>query len=80
MSVDGDLRSQGGAASRRDGCLTGPSRVQEEGWRRSVEPYTFDKALEDTLSGKIDLARSRFSQTDSIRETATLLVSKFRKD
>jgi thiol-disulfide isomerase/thioredoxin len=40
------------------------------GYPDVVKGYAFDEALEDTLAGKIDLARSRALQLSTSRETA----------
>jgi thiol-disulfide isomerase/thioredoxin len=40
------------------------------GYPDIVQRYPFDQALEDTLAGKIDLARSRDLQSSTSRETA----------
>jgi thiol-disulfide isomerase/thioredoxin len=41
--------------------------------------YAFDQALEDTLAGKVDLARSRALQMDLTQETAKYWASKSHK-
>jgi thiol-disulfide isomerase/thioredoxin len=40
------------------------------GYPDLVQSYAFDQALDDTLAGKIDLARARALQASTIRETA----------
>jgi thiol-disulfide isomerase/thioredoxin len=49
------------------------------GYPDMAKGYTFDQALEDTLAGKIDLARSRALQIYLSQETAKYWASKSHK-
>jgi thiol-disulfide isomerase/thioredoxin len=73
------VTSTGSLGAPTAGIIDQHGKLVWIGYPDVAKGYTFDQALEDTLAGKVDLARSRALQMYQTQETAKYWASKSHK-